>query len=129
MIEDSDTGAPPTVDARAGTSDGADAHGTTPAGRVPSGAAPVTAGTTTITFKLYATLQDLLPAGAVKNAVAIDVAGDASLNDIIDRYQVPRELAHLVLLNGVFVCDADRDAPAALKPGDVLAIWPPVAGG
>jgi len=82
-----------------------------------------------ITFKLYATLGDYLPAGAVRNVSTIDVDKSASLNSIIDRYRVPRELAHLVLINGVFVCDADRDKPGAIKEGDVLAIWPPVAGG
>ena len=58
----------------------------------------------TITFKLYATLQDLLPAGAVKNAVKVEVPDDVSLHDIIDRFKVPRDLAHLVLVNGVFKC-------------------------
>jgi len=82
-----------------------------------------------ITFKLYATLGDLLPNNAVRNAAAIEISADASLNSIIDKYHVPRELAHLVLINGVFVCDTDRDQPGALKEGDVLAIWPPVAGG
>jgi molybdopterin converting factor small subunit len=82
-----------------------------------------------ITFKLYATLQDLLPAGAVKNAVDIEVPDDASLNDVIDRFKVPRELAHLVLVNGVFHCTEDRNLPGVLKENDVLAIWPPVAGG
>lgn len=82
-----------------------------------------------ITFKLYATLQDLLPAGSVKNAVQIEVPDDVSLNDIIDQYKVPRELAHLVLVNGVFHCETDRDQRPVLKEDDVLAIWPPVAGG
>lgn len=82
-----------------------------------------------ITFKLYATLSDLLPNNAVRNAASIEVADDASLHSIIDAYQVPRELAHLVLINGVFVCDVDRDQSGLLKEGDVLAIWPPVAGG
>lgn len=89
----------------------------------------VSGDTIPITLKLYATLQDLLPAGTKRNAAPIEIAADASLNDIIDAYRVPRELAHLVLVNGVFVCDTDRDARAALKPNDVLAIWPPVAGG
>jgi len=83
----------------------------------------------TLTFKLYATLQDLLPAGAVKNAVQIEVHDGVTLNELIDRFKVPRELAHLVLINGVFVCDADRDLAGGLKPDDVVAIWPPVAGG
>ena len=82
-----------------------------------------------ITFKLYATLGDLLPSNAVRNVASIDVDEDVTLNTIIDKYHVPRELAHLVLINGVFVCDADRDQSGLLKEGDTLAIWPPVAGG
>ncbi len=82
-----------------------------------------------ITFKLFATLQHLLPPGAVKNAVTIEVSDDASMHDIIDQFKVPRELAHLVLINGVFYCEADRDQAKILKEDDVLAIWPPVAGG
>ncbi len=82
-----------------------------------------------ITLKLYATIAHLLPASAVRNVAQIDIPEDSSLNDIIDKYQVPRKLAHLVLINGVFVCDTDRDQSGALKEGDVLAIWPPVAGG
>ncbi len=82
-----------------------------------------------IKFKLYATLQDLLPSGAVKNAVDIEVADDVSLNELIDRFKVPRELAHLVLVNGVFHCQEDRDKRKTLVDSDVVAIWPPVAGG
>ena len=82
-----------------------------------------------ITLKLYATLSDLLPSGAVKNAAPVTVEDGVTLNQIIDKYKVPRELAHLVLINGVFVCDTDRDQTGALVDGDVLAIWPPVAGG
>lgn len=82
-----------------------------------------------VTLKLYATLSDLLPSGAKDNAIQIEIAENTSLHNIIDSHHVPRKLAHLVLINGVFVCEADRDAGGALKEGDVLAIWPPVAGG
>ena len=81
-----------------------------------------------ITFKLYASLGDYLPAGAFQNAIGIDVDPQISLNALMDLYNVPRELAHLVLVNGVFQCTADRDQPM-LKEDDVVAIWPPVAGG
>ena len=81
-----------------------------------------------VTLKLYATLSDYLPQGAVRNAVQIDVPDDASLNWVIDRYRLPRELVHLVLVNGVFSHQEQRDE-RNLRDGDVLAIWPPVAGG
>ena len=91
------------------------------AARPPSAAAPTVpsggAGTATITLKLYATLQHLLPAGTRRNAASVEIPAGASLNAVIDAWKVPRELAHLVLVNGVFVCDADRDAPDALERG------------
>jgi len=82
-----------------------------------------------ITLKLYAHLGDLLPPDAHQNKSVVEVADDVSLNEIIDYYKVPRPMAHLVLLNGVFICDTDRDQRGQIKADDALAIWPPVAGG
>ncbi|SKA69763.1 Molybdopterin converting factor, small subunit [Thiothrix eikelboomii] len=82
-----------------------------------------------ITLKLYAHLGDLLPANSKQNKAEIEVPESISLNELIDRFQIPRPMAHLVLVNGLFVCDRDRDQPFALKPKDAVAIWPPVAGG
>lgn len=81
-----------------------------------------------IRLKLYATLGKYLPPEAVANAVEIEADEDASPNAILDRFGVPREAAHLVLINGVFVPRSERDG-AGLADGDTLAIWPPVAGG
>ncbi len=81
-----------------------------------------------ITLKLFATLGDHLPPEAHENAIQIEVPDDASPHQIIDNYKVPRKMAHLVLVNGIFVDPSHRD-DARLKEGDVLAVWPPVAGG
>lgn len=81
-----------------------------------------------ITLKLFASLSENLPGHARQNAARIEVDENISLNQLIDQYQVPRELAHLVLVNGIFHCDADRDS-SLLKEGDTVAVWPPVAGG
>ena len=78
---------------------------------------------------MYAHLGDLLPPNAHKNQSGVEVADDVTLNEIIDRFKVPHEMAHLVLLNGVFICDTDRDQRGQIKADDILAIWPPVAGG
>lgn len=80
-----------------------------------------------ITFKLFATLMSYLPPGASKNAINIEVATGTTINQLIEKYQVPRSEVHLVLLNGLFITESDRDQ--AVKDGDTLAIWPPVAGG
>ena len=81
-----------------------------------------------IKFKLYATLTHFLPDDAKEHATVIDVEPDATPYSIIDRFKVPRESAHLVLINGVYVVPEDREAPV-LNEGDTLAVWPPVAGG
>lgn len=81
-----------------------------------------------IELKLYASLGEYLPPGASANAARIKVDDDATPNGLIERYRVPKEQAHLVLLNGQFVAPEQRDQPI-IKEGDTLAIWPPVAGG
>ncbi len=81
-----------------------------------------------ITFKLYATLSDYLPPGADRNAIEVEVPEHVSPNWVIDRYRVPRELTHLVLINGLYADAGDRDR-ASLQDGDTLAVWPPIAGG
>lgn len=81
-----------------------------------------------ITFKLFATLTDLLPPERSGNQVALEVPSGTTVQDIIDRYRVPPKSAHLVLVNGVFVAPGAR-AQRALQQDDELAVWPPIAGG
>ena len=82
-----------------------------------------------ITFKLFATLTDHLPAEARRsNQVTLDVAQDASISQIIEPFGMPPKLVHLVLVNGKYIAPEVRDT-TTLVDGDVLAIWPPVAGG
>lgn len=81
-----------------------------------------------VTLKLFASLSPCLPPGAVRNKVDLDVESDTTILGLLDSHHVPREKCHLVLLNGVFHAPEERDK-VALKEGDVLAVWPPVAGG
>jgi sulfur-carrier protein len=81
-----------------------------------------------LTFKLFASLTDLLPQEARDHAIDIDVADNATALDLIDRFRIPRKSAHLVLVNGVYL-DPDERGEANLRDGDTIAIWPPVAGG
>lgn len=82
-----------------------------------------------VTLKLYATLTDYLPPRArPSNQVVIDVPGDATIQSIVAPLNMPPKLVHLVLVNGVFIPPAER-AAHTFDDGDVLAIWPPIAGG
>lgn len=81
-----------------------------------------------ITLKLYALLGRFLPPGARDNQVDLDVADGTTVAQVFRDNNVPAEHCHLVLVNGAYVAPSERDA-RALADGDVLAAWPPVAGG
>ncbi|WP_418318780.1 MoaD/ThiS family protein [Piscinibacter sakaiensis] len=82
-----------------------------------------------ITFKLYASLTDYLPAQArSSNRIELDLPEGATIAQVIEPFGMPAKLVHLVLVNGVYVAPEDR-LGRVLVAGDVLAIWPPVAGG
>ncbi len=81
-----------------------------------------------IRLKLFATLGGYLPAGARENGVDLEVPAGATPQAVMALHRVPADQAHLVVVNGVFVPPSERDT-LALRDGDVLALWPPVAGG
>lgn len=82
----------------------------------------------TITLKLYASLGRYLPPGADRNKIDIDVADGTTIQAVLDQYNLPPKLCHLVLVNGLFQPPETR-AETELKAGDELAVWPPIAGG
>ena len=77
---------------------------------------------------MYASLAKYLPSDAEKNIIKIDVDNEISVVKLLEIYKVPVDSVHLVLVNGVYIVPSDRDKPI-FKGGDVLALWPPVAGG
>jgi molybdopterin converting factor small subunit len=82
-----------------------------------------------ITFKLFASLTDYLPVEArYTNVIELDVAPDATISQIIEPFGMPPKLVHLVLINGKYI-EPDKRLTQTLVEGDVLAIWPPIAGG
>lgn len=82
----------------------------------------------TVTLKLYASLGAFLPEGAEKNVAQVPLQDGDTIETLINRYNVPPEACHLVLLNGIFQ-PPGRRGEARLKAGDAVAVWPPVAGG
>ena len=57
-----------------------------------------------ITFKLFASLTDYLPADARRsNLVELEVSPDASISQIIEPFGLPPKLVHLVLVNGTYI--------------------------
>ena len=82
-----------------------------------------------ITLKLFASLTDYLPTELkYTNMMAMDVAPGASIMQVIAPLSLPEKMVHLVLVNGTYIAPEHRH-DRSLNEGDVLAIWPPIAGG
>ena len=82
-----------------------------------------------ITLKLFATLTDYLPDAARRdNLVELSLPEGTTVSQAYAPYGLPDKLVHLVLVNGRYVPPEAR-ASHVLVEGDVLAIWPPIAGG
>jgi len=82
-----------------------------------------------ITLKLFASLAAHLPA-EVRSSHRLDLDLDPATTvlDVIQRQRIPEALCAIVLVDGAWVGRTDR-ASRVLAEGQVLAIWPPVAGG
>ncbi len=80
-----------------------------------------------VKLKLFASLARYLPDGSERNVARLDIAEGTTIWSLLDAHNVPRGSCHLVLVNGIYQGPEARYN--ALKEGDELAVWPPVAGG
>ncbi|MFT6624565.1 MAG: molybdopterin converting factor small subunit [Cycloclasticus sp.] len=82
-----------------------------------------------VTVKLFAGLMEYLPVNSIKShGFDYDITHDNTVGHLIDDLKLPRDVIHIVLLNGVYLNAETRDK-TELRDGDVLGFWPPVAGG
>ncbi|WP_369792860.1 MoaD/ThiS family protein [Thiomonas sp. FB-Cd] len=94
-----------------------------------SGLADATAGPSLrITLKLMATLTDYLPQPRQGHQIDLELLAGTTIQDVVERFHLPWQLVHLVLVDGVYIYPDKRDT-RELRDGETLAIWPPVAGG
>ena len=77
-----------------------------------------------ITVKLFAYLKEHLPEGCEGNRCSREIAKGATVGDVLHGLQVPDTVSLLILRNAAH---ATRDE--VLEDGDVLAVFPPIAGG
>jgi sulfur carrier protein ThiS len=82
-----------------------------------------------VTLKLFASLADRLPAEArAHHRIDLEVDPGTTVLDVIRRQGIPEALCAIVLVDGHWVARPDH-ATRVLEQGQVLAIWPPIAGG
>lgn len=78
----------------------------------------------TIEVRLFATLAQYLPSGSGHGSALLNVAAKVTVGDVMRSLGIPEAMPRIVLVNGQ---DGDVDDP--LSPGDVVTVFPPLAGG
>ena len=78
-----------------------------------------------IEVRLFATLRQCLPLGSGRSAASLEVPVGMTIAALIAQLGIPAQAAALVLVAGVYEADRERQ----LADGDVLSVFPNVAGG
>ena len=77
-----------------------------------------------IEIKLFATLRDYLPKGSSRFSCKMEVGHPTRVQDILLRLKIPEDMPKIILVNGIH-----GKKEQILNEGDVVSIFPPVAGG
>ena len=81
-----------------------------------------------IRIRLFATLQQYLPAGSEGCETSADLPAGATVVDALDALSVPCNLAHIIFINGRHVLRSDL-AVRQLAEGETLSVFPAIGGG
>ena len=76
----------------------------------------------TIQLKFFAGLRNYLPAG--QSPYPAEVAEAATVGDVLAQFGVPEDKPRILLVNG-----RHADVRQVLQEGDLVSVFPPVAGG
>jgi molybdopterin converting factor small subunit len=77
-----------------------------------------------VEVRLFATLARYLPDDNQAGATFLDVAEDSTVADVALALGIPAGLSRIILVN-----DGDADEERRLRAGDVVTLFPPLAGG
>ncbi|MEE9198225.1 MAG: MoaD/ThiS family protein [Dehalococcoidia bacterium] len=81
-----------------------------------------------VEVKLFASLRARMPNGAGRGTMEME--DGATLSALLSKLDIPSELSQMTLINGGH-CPPEREwrDKKKLKEGDVVSIFPPLAGG
>lgn len=77
-----------------------------------------------VEVRLFANFREYLPPGSEKYSCALELEEGATIGQVLAKLRIPESLPMVPLVNGIH-----RQPDDPLQPGDVLSIFPPVAGG
>lgn len=77
-----------------------------------------------IEVKLFANFREFLPPQAKGYSVFLEVKRGTTIGQVLEELKIPKAIPMLILVNGIH-----RGFEDGIQAGDVLSLFPPVAGG
>ena len=77
-----------------------------------------------VEVRLFATLTLFMPPGGREGAATLEVPESSTVRDVVHRLGIPSELERVTLVNG-----GNATPELTLHAGDVVTVFPPLAGG
>ena len=77
-----------------------------------------------VEIKLFANFREYLPPGSEKYSCTLMLEEGTTIGQVLERLKIPESVPMITLVNGIH-----RKTEDPLQPGDVLSVFPPVAGG
>ena len=77
-----------------------------------------------VELRLFANLAKLLPPGSQNKRAKMTVRKGATVDDLLDKLNIPPKITNIVMINGVH-----KGRKTELNEGDVISVFPPIAGG
>ena len=73
-----------------------------------------------VTVKFFADLQQLAP-----ELVQEELPEGSKIKELLEKYKIPSEKKLIIMVNGI----PHKDRTTNLNDGDIVAVFPPLAGG
>lgn len=77
-----------------------------------------------VEVRLFANLAKLLPPGSQNKRATMTVKKGATVDELLGKLSIPPKITNIVMVNGVH-----KDRKTVLNEGDVVSVFPPIAGG
>ena len=78
---------------------------------------------------MFIDLKKYLPSGSINGKATICLKGGSTLEDLLKTLDIPANEPRIIVINGISQGVSTKVSEHILQEGDVVSIFPPVAGG
>ena len=82
-----------------------------------------------ISLKLFMKFKEYTPECGQNGKATIEIPDGSTFRDLLGILNMPEETDKIIVINGISHKQGSKVSSIELKDGDIVAIFPPIAGG